>query len=196
MRLLDGGLAAGWYLMSTADLERELGHWRTGSGAPGENIRQLSIDEALAFRDAGNIPDELGRSLRLVLRVETEADLYSLEAKRLVYEPDYLGAPDWRRAGSKPVNVVPLRRPDVTGRAEAWWDEETMAAYEAEWANTGSVAGVRIPREYRSFVFKTIAVLQAADKEVTVGSIADSLQRWLPPAEAEEIRRALTHLQP
>lgn len=188
-------LQEGWYLMSTPDLERELRRWRTGDGAPGDNVEPLSIDEALAYRNAGNLEDELGRSLRLVLRIETEADLHALEAKRSSYEPDYLGAPGWRRAGSKPVNVVPLRPPEVRGRAEAWWDEEEMAAMETEWMATGGVGGLMIPGEYRSFVFKTIAALRAAGREVTVSSIAGSLQRWLTPKQAEEVRRALEEAQ-
>lgn len=188
-------LAEGWYLMSTADLERELRRWRTGDGAPSDNVQPLSVSEALSYRNDGNLEDELGRSLRLVLRIDTPEDLHALEVKRSTYEPDYLGAPGWRRAGSKPVNVVPLRPPEVRGRAEAWWDEATMAAMEAEWSETGAVDGLVIPGEYRSFVFKTIAALKAAGQEATVPSIVGSLQRWLSPEQAEEIRRALDGAQ-
>ncbi|MGI8406911.1 MAG: hypothetical protein ACR2L3_00140 [Actinomycetota bacterium] len=188
-------LGEGWYLMNTSDLERELRRWRTGDGAPSDNVQPLTIAEALSYRNAGNLEDELGRSLRLVLRINSPEDLHALEAKRLAYEPDYLGAPGWRRAGSKPVNVVPLRPPEVRGRAEAWWDEATMAAMEAEWSATGAVDGLVIPGEYRSFVFKTIAALRAAEQEVNVSSIVGSLQRWLSLDQAEEIRRALDGAQ-
>lgn len=178
--------------MNLGDLERELARFRTGEGAGGDDVAPLSVEEALAYRNAGNLPDERGRTLRLVLRVESEADLADLEMKRLSFEPDYLDPPEWRRAGSKPVNVVPLRAPEVKGDPRAWWDDPDLGLLEGEWQRTGAIDGLRIPGEYRSFVFKTILALRRSGKERTPDSIADGTARWLSPAQVEEIRRALT----
>ncbi len=184
-------LDEGWYLMSDRDLELELARWRSGN-APPSAAMPLGIEEALEYRNAGNVPDDKGRSLRLVLRVNDSSELLRLDAKRLMYEPDYHDAPAWRVDGSRPVNVVPLRGPDAGPPATGpWWERPELAALEAEWRQQGSVAGVRVPEGYRSFVFKTVLSLRAAGKEVTASSIADSVQRWLPPDDALRIRTAL-----
>ena len=94
-------LEDGWYLMSTGELERTLRAWREGDAGLSVGGFALSITEALAFRNAGNIPDEQGRTLRLVLVVEDNSDLESLSSKRLTYEPDFHSAPSWRRPGSR-----------------------------------------------------------------------------------------------
>lgn len=179
--------------MSTADLEIELKRWRN----PGEDVRPsgaeaLSIETALAYRNAGNLPDEHGRSLRLVLHVNDAAELSYLQEKRLEFEPDFHDAPSWRREGSKPVNVVPLRRSDVKGSGgRAWWDDPAVAELEKEWATDGTVAGMRVPADVRSFVYKTVLSLRSAGREVTPASVADSIARWMSPKEAEQIRQAL-----
>ncbi|MDQ4142286.1 MAG: hypothetical protein M3198_00835 [Actinomycetota bacterium] len=178
--------------MSTADLEIELARWRGGAQRPESNAQPLSVEEALDFRNRGNVPDELGRTLRLVLRIESDRELGSLDSRRLTFEPDFFRAPDWRRRGSRPVNVVPLRRADVGGSGpRPWWEDPAMAEMEAEWAASGAVEGIRIPGQYRSFVYKTIALLRAADVEVTVTSISDSMARWLQPDQAERLRVVL-----
>ena len=186
-------LEEGWYLMSTADLERELRRRREpDADVPRSNARRLGRDEALAYRDAGNLPDELGRTLRLVLVVDDERDLASLDAKRRRYEPDYHRPPAWRRAGSVPVNVVPLRASGVRGPAAGpWWEQRDVAELEAEWRRTGAVGGLAIPAEYRSFVLKTIVSLRAAGEPVTPDTVADSIARWLDAREAARIRAAL-----
>jgi hypothetical protein len=181
----------GWYLMSTADLEEMLGAWRAGRESLPESARRLTQEAAMAYRRAGNLPDEQDRSLRLLLRVETETDLKSLDAKRLVFEPDYLDAPSWRRAGSRPVNVVPLRSAHVRGAPQPWFEEPALAELEGEWRATGTVGGVFVPGEYRSFVFKTVLALRSAGREVTAKTIADGITRWLPEEEAHRIREAL-----
>ena len=182
----------GWYLMSTTDLEIELARWRGDSGRPPSNASPLTIEEALEFRNEGNLPDALGRTLRLVLRIDNDEDLSLLDSKRLAYEPDFLGAPGWRRSGSKPVNVVPLRRSGVDAPTpRPWWEDPAMAEMEAEWTATGAVAGVRLPAQFRSFVYKTIVLLRAANAEITATSISDSIARWLGPEEAARIRAIL-----
>lgn len=178
--------------MNLADLQRELTRFRTGEGPGGAHVEALTIEEALAYRNAGNIPDERERTLRLVLHAESEQALASLESKRLAFEPDYLDAPEWRRAGSKPVNVVPLRPPTVKGEGRAWWEDPEMAAVEEEWQRTGEVEGLSIPGAYRGFVFKTILALKRSGKEVTPDSVAGGIARWLDESQVEEIRRALT----
>jgi hypothetical protein len=184
-------LEEGWYLMSVAELESVLRRLRDGPGEPTLPGIRLSIEQALAFRDAGNVPDENGRSLRLVLHVDTEPE--GLARKRAVFEPDYHAAPTWRREGSKPVNVVPLGRGSVPGREEPgpWWDDPDVRALEDEWQRDGTMRGVTIPAELRSFVHKTVLALEAAGREVDATSIADSVARWLPPAEARSMRAAL-----
>jgi len=190
-------LEDGWYLMSTPTLESLLARFRNG-GQPSEDddIVALSPEEALAFRDAGNIPDDRGRSLRLVLNVATPEDLRSLEARRALFEPDHHDAPEWRRAGSRPVNVVPLRAPEVKGEPRPWWEEPRVAELEAEWTRSGNVAGLRIPADYRSFVYKTVIALRDAGRDVTVATITSSLERWLDPPAAAEVRRQLERLNP
>lgn len=182
----------GWYLMNTGELERTLQAWREGNPEPVAEGLALSIEEALEIRNAGNVPDEQGRSLRLVLLVEDGSGLERLSTKRLTYEPDFHSAPSWRRRGSRPVNVVPLRRPQVAAQpAKPWWEDPDMKDLEEEWQRTGAVSGVRVPASYRGFVYKTVVALKEAGAEITAGAIADSISRWVPPAEAELIRAAL-----
>ncbi len=184
-------LSEGWYLMSVTDLEIELARVRDpGRRDEVSGAEALSVAQALRYRDAGNLPDARGRSLRLVL----EADDDALSLKRLRFEPDYHDPPTWRRSGSKPVNVVPL----VTGASEArrdpeavWWEQPDVADLENEWRETGMVAGVRVPEGYRGFVLKTVASLSAAGAAITVESIVASLSRWLTPGQVAEIRAAL-----
>lgn len=184
--------------MSTADLERVLTQWRGGDQPtmpPG--ARQLSVHEALAYRNSGNLPDADDRSLRLVLHV-SEKDVARVAEKRLSYEPDFHEAPSWRRPGSRAVNVVPLRTGGTAGDETPrgpWWEEPELQALEKEWARTGAVAGLQVPGEYRSFVFKTVLALQSAGQQVTPDSVADSIARWLPDG-AEKVRAALKRKEP
>ena len=178
--------------MSTADLEKELARWRhPDAGVPASNALELTIPEALAYREAGNLPDEHGRTLRLVLVARTLDEVKALGRKRAAFEPDYHTAPAWRREGSAPVNVVPLRSPGVEADASAWWEDRDVAELEGEWRDTGRVAGLAVPAEYRGFVFKTVLGLREAGLAVTADSVADSIARWLPPEQADEIRAAL-----
>lgn len=184
-------LGEGWYLMSVADLEIELAR-RRGRVASRSNTRRLGIEEALAYRNAGNIPDELGRTLRLVLYVDDDRDAARLHEKRLLWEPDFHEAPRWRIAGSAPVNVVPLRRSNEgTASADAWWDDPDLRALEEQWIRTGAVAGLRIPGEYRGFVYKTVLALRDAGAEITVQSLIDSIARWLDPNDVATLKAAL-----
>ena len=178
--------------MNTAELERVLARHRSGSQHV-EPLQKLSVEEALSFRNAGNVPDDEGRSLRLVLHVDNDRQLRALHVERLRFEPDFHDAPEWRRDGSKPVNVVPLRTDRFAGAssAGAWWEDERMGEMEARWSETGVVSGVNVPAEYRGFVYKTIAALEDAGKTVTVRAIADSVARWLDPADAASVRAAL-----
>ncbi len=179
--------------MSSSDLELELKRWRSqDTDPPPSGALRLSVADALAYRNAGNVPDDRDRSLRLVLHVNDAAQLSYLQQKRLEFEPDFHDAPTWRRDGSRPVNVVPLRRDDVKGAGGgAWWEDPDVAQLEEEWSRTGSVAGMPVPAELRSFVYKTVLSLRAAGRPVTPASVADSLARWLPAKEAEHIRGAL-----
>ena len=178
--------------MSTADLERELARWRDpAADVPPSNARPLSVEEALAYRDAGNLPDEHGRTLRLVLVAQTADEVRTLGKKRARFEPDYHAAPAWRREGSAPVNVVPLRASGVVGDPSPWWESPDVADLEAEWRATGRIAGLKVPAEYRGFVLKTIVSLREAGLPVTEDSVADSIARWLSREQAAEIRAAL-----
>lgn len=178
--------------MNVADLEIELAR-RRGEDRPPSNALALTTEQALEYRERGNLPDDLGRTLRLVLRVDSAADVASLDEKRLLYEPDFVRAPAWRREGSRPVNVVPLL---PEGGVEpspprAWWNDPEMAELEAEWRRSGRVAGVKVPAELRSFVYKTVVLLRKGGVEISVQTISDSLARWLSAAQAAEIRVAL-----
>lgn len=192
-------LREGWYLMSTRDLELELRRWRDpGADVPPSNALPLGNEEALAYRNAGNLPDELGRTLRLVLIVDNTGELRALDRKRLAYEPDVHEPPRWRREGSRPVNVVPLRRPGVPAAAppEGWWSDSVMGEYERSWRATGEVEGLRVPGEWRGFVFKTVAALRAAGRPVTVDTVVGSVARWLRPPDLERLERALRAANP
>lgn len=188
----------GWYLISTDVLLRELARFRAGEelGGPLSDVQPLTIEEALAYRDSGNLPDDHGRSLRLVLSVSSEEELHSLEARRLTFEPDYLGAPDWRREGSKPINVVPLRSPGVKGVDRAWWEDAAVAPLEKEWQEAGTVAGMPVPGEFRSFIFKTVIALRAADLDVTPEAVLDGVARWLSPSQVGDLRAAFDRVMP
>jgi hypothetical protein len=180
----------GWYLMSTSELERLLAA-RRGGDEIAVGIR-LTTEEALSFRSAGNVPDDEGRWLRLVLRVGPDE---SVDDKRQRFEPDFLERPAWRRAGSKPVNVVPLRTGGpVDGKA--WWNQDDVGDLEKEWRKTGKIAGLVVSADYRSFVLKTVVSLQRAGIPVTVDNVADSISRWLAPEEVEKIRAALKREEP
>lgn len=188
----------GWWLMSVAQLERYLAAWRAGdpAGVP-EGIERLTIDGARDYRDRGNVPDAADRSLRLVLRVDDEGDLLALDSKRLRYEPDAHQAPTWRRAESRPINVVPLRAADVAGPGlHSWWDDPAMAEMEKRWQETGEVDGLAIPEEFRGFVYKTLVALRGSGAQVTPDAVADSIARWLDPVEAERLRAALRSANP
>lgn len=177
--------------MSSAEIEAELARLRDPLRAP-SGARRLATEEALARRDAGNRPDERGRSLRLVLHNDRPGVPGAVEARRLAFEPDYHDAPRWRRPGSVPVTVVPL--PVAARRAppESWLDDPALAALESEWLATGAIAGLVIPGELRGFVFKTVLALRAGGKEVSARTVSDSIARWVPPRIADEIRAALT----
>ena len=186
----------GWYLMSTSELERVLAEWRRGlEPSVPSGARHLSVEEALAYRDAGNLPDERDRTLRLVLHVSDD-DVAHLSKKRLVFEPDHHDPPVWKGPGSRPVNVVPLRSGGggVDEDQGPWWEDPELRALEEEWVATGSIAGLRVPADYRSFVFKTVLALSEAGREITPDSVADSIARWLPEG-AEKIRAALKALK-
>jgi hypothetical protein len=177
--------------MSVAELEQELARVRDPSVAPSGAVR-LSVEEALAFRSAGNMPDDDGRSLRIVLHIRSAEDVRRLSERRLEFEPDFHEAPTWRRDGSKPVNVVPLRLARTESATERdWWEEPDVAQLEAEWLRTGTVDGIKVPEGYRSFVYKTVLALRAANHSVTVETIADSVARWLTPEDAATLRSAL-----
>ena len=187
-------LEEGWYLLSPSEVEREL-PFIDDPSHESQQVR-LSSEEALAFRNAGNLPDSNGRWLRLVLRSD-DPDPEAIARRRAFFEPDFHAAPTWRREGSKPVNVIPLR-PKTLGVSdeEAWWDDARMAAYEQEWREHGTVERIVVPGEYRSFVYKTVAALKAAGQEVTAESIADSVARWVPGEDADRIRAALLTANP
>jgi hypothetical protein len=186
-------LAEGWYLMNLDELEQELRRAREPGTVPPTRVPALPISEALARRNAGNVPDDHGRTLRLVLHVDQPPRPGEIERKRLAFEPDYHEAPRWRRPGSAPVNVVPLR---VAGgrrgaQSRAWIDDSRIASLEAEWRTAGTIAGLRVPGELRGFVFKTVVALQDAGKDVTAESVSASIARWVRPDDAASIRAAL-----
>jgi hypothetical protein len=184
-------LEEGWYLMSTQDLERELARWRGDRSQSSGDVLRITTEDALAYRNSGNLPDDKERSLRLVLLVEDEDDLEGLARKRLIWEPDYHSAPDWRREGSRPVNVVPLRRPGRVSTEVPWWEMPGVKELDQEWNAHGTVAGLRTPAELRGFVYKTVVSLRAAGKQITPDAVADSISRWLPRDEAERVRAEL-----
>ena len=175
----------GWYLMTVAELERALHHPESGD----QGVR-LSIEDALAYRNAGNFPDDYGRTLRLVLSY-SDAEPEALARRRALFEPDYHTEPRWRRPGSKAVNVVPMRRRASSEPPAEWWSDPRVDELEREWQRRGTMRGVPIPQEYRSFVHKTVLALEATGEEVSARSIADSIARWLPADDAERVRRAL-----
>jgi hypothetical protein len=191
-------LQEGWYLMSTPELEHELARWRhPEADLRPSGARRLSVPDALAYRNAGNVPDAQGRTLRLVLTVDRRAGAPSLDARRQLYEPDFHEVPTWRRSGSVPVNIVPLRLPESPPAADrAWFEEPELAALEEEWRATGALAGLRVPAGLRGFVYKTVLSLRASGREVTVEAVASSLARWVRPEEARRIRRALQEANP
>ena len=175
--------------MSVAELERELIRFRNRED-PGL-AKPLTQETAMALRDAGNVPDEAGRTLRLFLHITSQDELFALDEKRRRWEPDYLDAPTWRRPDSKPVTVVPLRSAEVEGRPRAWWDDEVVGPLEDTWRRTGRIAGLEVPGEVRGFVLKTVVELDAAGRDVTVDAIVDSISRWLKPEEVANVERAL-----
>ena len=189
-------LPEGWYLMTTAELEQELARLR-GRDVPAPTAVPLTIEQALDYRDNGNLSDEQGRTLRLVLHVGDRSDLRTLDAKRMTFEPDHHDPPDWRRRGSVPVNVVPLRTKKLEPAAErAWWDDPELAGLEEEWAEDGTVAGIKVPGAYRGFVYKTVVALRSAGLEITVDAISGSTARWVSEQDAARLRAALEKLNP
>lgn len=189
-------LDEGWYLMSVKELERELARLRDPSQPP-TDAPHLTIEEALEARAAGNVPDENGRSLRLVLHVSNVEDVRSLSRRRLEFEPDFHDEPTWRRDGSVPINVVPMRLGPIEPAPDRdWWNEPDIAELEAEWRRTGKVDDVRIPDGYRGFVFKTVLSLRAAGRPITVETILASVARWLTPEDVATLRDALHEANP
>jgi hypothetical protein len=184
----------GWYMMTTEEVVREVEKWKSEPGSAFKDFARLPISDALSYRNAGNFPDDEGRSLRLVIEVDPQAGVDTVSERRLQFEPDFHNAPNWRRSASRPVNVVPLRaRASSTSpeQEEAWWEDEKVAPLESEWKESGTVAGLPVPGEFRSFVFKTVISLRASGRDVTADSVADSVARWLDPVEADRLRKAL-----
>ena len=180
--------------MSVGDLEIELARLR-GEDRPPSNAVRVSVEDALSFRNRGNLPDEQGRTLRLALRPDPTGAV-SLDEKRLQYEPDFMDLPDWRKEGSRPINVVPLGRVVTRADSGAWWEDDDMAALELQWNETGEVDGIKIPGAYRSFIYKTIVLLRRTGTDVTVDAISNSIARWLDPEQVKEIRVALVEANP
>src|SRR5918997_3971129 len=119
--------------MNLEELQQELRRLRAPTETPPSGALPLSPEEALARRDAGNPPDGSGRTLRLVLHVSDPPEPGALERKRLLFEPDYHRAPTWRRHGSMPVNVVPLRLSrDPPAHISAFYEVATAVDLEAE----------------------------------------------------------------
>ncbi|MEA2498231.1 MAG: hypothetical protein QOH26_636 [Actinomycetota bacterium] len=149
----------------------------------------LTSDEAIAYRNAGNVPDEHGRVLRLFLQLGGETP-GGVDERRFLFEADFHEAPLWRREGSRPVNVIPLGLRPATSD-QAWWEEPLVAELEAGWTSSGEIEGVQVPAAYRGFVYKTVIALRRAGIKVGVDTISNSAARWLPAAQAEELRSAL-----
>jgi hypothetical protein len=184
----------GWYLMTNEEVVREVERWKADPGSAFRDFSRLPVSDALSHRNAGNFPDDEGRSLRLVITVDPDAGVDSVSERRLEFEPDFHHAPNWRRPASRPVNLIPLRmRTSSTDPEpeEAWWEDEKVAPLEAEWKEFGTVAGLPVPGEFRSFVFKTVIALRASGRDVTADSVADSVARWLDPVDADRLRKAL-----
>ena len=177
--------------MSTRELEQMLGAWRASRRDEEFGIA-LTLEEALAFRAAGNVPDEEDRSLRLVLFADDEP----LDQKRLRYEPDFHHPPTWRREGSRPVNVVPLGGASAPTAEVPWWEQPRVKELETEWQESGTITGIEVPAELRSFVFKTVIALQDAGEAVTADAIGGSIARWLAPEDAEKVRESLKEKGP
>lgn len=180
--------------MNTSELEHELTRHR-GASAPPSTAIALTVDEALDYRSRGNLPDGAGRTLRLVLHIASRADLKALDAKRLVFEPDFHHHPRWRKQGSAGINIVPLRINELEPATEtAWWEDPELSSLEREWADTGKVAGLNVPGSYRGFIYKTVLALKRAGEPITADAVAGSVARWLPEAEAETLRVSLLKL--
>jgi hypothetical protein len=187
-------LAEGWYLMNISEVETELSrHQEKSDDASG--VVPLTIEEAISYRNQGNLPDQHGRTLRLVLHINDRADLQQLDAKRLLFEPDHHELPKWRRPGSVPINVIPLHtRPLEPAEDRPWWRDPELGALEDEWKQKGTVSGLRIPEIYRGFIYKTIVNLRAANIRITPESVANSIARWLPERDAQTIKSSLQEL--
>jgi hypothetical protein len=191
-----GRIPEGWYLMNTAELEQELARHRGMDVVPSSAV-PLTVSEALNLKALGNLPDAEGRTLRLVLHVADRAELKELDSKRLTFEPDVHESPRWRRAGSAPINVVPLRIQELEPAGEdAWWEEPELAALEKEWRASGRVSGISVPGAYRGFVYKTVLALNKAALPITPATVADSVARWVSPRDAEELRIAMAKDSP
>jgi hypothetical protein len=184
--------------MSISELEQELARWRSpGAGHASSTARRLSPADALARRNAGNLPDVCGRTLRLVVHVGADTGAEALEARRRHFEPDFHDPPTWRRPGSVPVNVVPLRLAERPRTESApWFEQPELAALEEEWRTTGAVAGLRIPADVRGFVYKTVLSLRSAGRPVTVETVASSILRWTSAEDGARIRTALKDANP
>jgi hypothetical protein len=188
---MSGLLDEGWYLMNTHELELEIARHR-GEDVPPSSAIPLSISEALAYRNRGNTPDGAGRTLRLVLHIQNRDELKKLGLKRIRFEPDHHERPDWRRPGSVPVNVVPLRVDELGPPHEgAWWEDPELSELENEWRVTGMVAGIKVSGARRGFIFKTVLSLRAAGLAITPESVANSVARWVPQTEAVALRNEL-----
>jgi hypothetical protein len=190
-------LDEGWYLMNLDELEQELRRARRPRAAPPSGAIRMSIEEALARRNAGNLPDADGRTLRLVLHVSDPPEPGALERRRLHFEADLHDEPTWRRPGSLPVHIVPL--PVSEGHRHEprpWFEQPEVASLEQEWRRTGSIDGVNVPGDVRGFLWKTVLALRAAGKEISVETLSASVARWLEPDDAARIRHALEHANP
>ena len=65
------------------------------------NTRRVTIEGALEFRNAGNLPDEVDRTLGWCFVSRTHRISNGSHERRLEFGPDYQDAPTWRREGSR-----------------------------------------------------------------------------------------------
>jgi hypothetical protein len=66
---------------------------------------------------------------------------------------------------------------------------------EAEWQRTGAIGELRVPADYRGFVFKTVVSLRTAGIVVTQQAIIDSISRWLAPSQVAELQDAFAMIE-
>ena len=147
-------------------------------GSSGQAVRELQQALKGLGYDPGAVDGHFGP--------RTESAVKAFQKAQGLTVDGIVGDITWLNIDEADMSDPTIRRGSTGNPVRRAQKRLTLGGYD-----TGGVDGVRIPAQYRSFVYKTIALLRAAGEEVTVATISASIARWVAPDQAEDLRAVL-----